>query len=181
MTGAADEYALEKHDRQQTVFTLSGEVCHDAHRGHERDVAEDMVADLHVLRWYDGKGPLRIGCPASLRCGGLNQCLDFRSHAPRIQDGTIASGIELQQNRLFSGAGEMDGNDQPFHEWQFILRMLRADKGNAFAAYTFAHRTGLVQTEQFVPVVHKQVEVSEKTLAEDAPNARIGGLNRSEV
>ena len=124
MTGAADEDALEKHGRQQAVFTLLGEVRRDAHRGHERDVAEDMVADLHLLRWYDGKGSLRIGCPASLRFGGLNQCLDFRSHAPRIQDGIIASGIELQQNRLFSGAGEMSGDNQPFHEGQFILRML---------------------------------------------------------
>ena len=59
--------------------------------------------------------------------------------------------------------------------------MLRANKRNALAANTIAHRAGLIETEQFVPVVDEQVEVSEKTLTENSPNVRIGGLNRPQV
>ena len=59
--------------------------------------------------------------------------------------------------------------------------MLRGHKGNAFAAQAIAHRTGLVETKQFVPVVDEQVEVSEKAFTENPPDPRIGCLNRSEV
>jgi hypothetical protein len=59
--------------------------------------------------------------------------------------------------------------------------MLRADKGNALAAHAISHRTGLVETEQFVSIVDKQVKVSKKTLTENPANARIGGLNLSKV
>ncbi len=75
----------------------------------------------------------------------------------------------------------MNQNNEPLDEGQFILRMLRGDKGNALAAHTVPHRICLVETKQFVSIVDKQVEVSEKTLTENPPNARIGCLNLSEV
>ena len=53
--------------------------------------------------------------------------------------------------------------------------------GNALAANTIAHRAGLVEAEQSVSVIDKQVEVSEEALAENPSNARIGRLNRSQV
>src|ERR1700721_56253 len=75
----------------------------------------------------------------------------------------------------------MDGNNQPFHRGQFILRRLRRHEGNALAAYMISHRVGLVETKQFVPVVDKQVEMSEETLTQNSPNPRIGCSNLSKV
>ena len=43
---------------------LSGEVLRNDHRGHERDVAKDTVADLHILQRHDGESPLRRGVAA---------------------------------------------------------------------------------------------------------------------
>src|SRR5258708_30233808 len=75
----------------------------------------------------------------------------------------------------------MDGNNQPFHKGQFILRSLRGHEGNTLAAHTISHRIGLVETEQFVPIVDEQVEMSEKTLTQNSPNPRIGCPNLSKV
>ncbi len=49
------------------------------------------------------------------------------------------------------------------------------------AANSFTHRMRVVDTEQFVLIVDENVEVCEEALAEYLPNARIGGLNLSEV
>ena len=52
--------------------------------------------------------------------------------------------------------------------------MLRCHQWNAFAVHFVSHYLGLVETEQFVPIVDEQIEVSEEALAKNSPNPGIG-------
>jgi hypothetical protein len=54
--------------------------------------------------------------------------------------------------------GEMSGDNRPLRKGQFILRMLRGNKGDALAAYTISHRAGRVETKRLVLIMMAQNE-----------------------
>src|SRR6266567_300945 len=136
--------------------------------------------------WLRVRVPIRISCGgrmAKARCAllTLSPCRVACFITAGVEDRAVAAGVELQQDLPGSGTGEMNRNNQAFHEWHFTFGILWRHERDLFAAHTFSHRACLVETKQFVRVVDQQVEVGEEVFPEDSTNARIGCLNLSEV
>src|ERR1700761_1364914 len=125
-------------------------------------MGEDTATYLHGLSRHNSKILPRTRYGASLLPRRALQDLDVWILTSRIQDRAVTTGVELQENRPGSGAGQSGRHYQSVHVGQFILRMLGTDKRDAFATDTLAHHAGFVETKQSMRVIDKQVEVGEK-------------------
>jgi hypothetical protein len=60
MVGTADEYTLEEHGWQNTVFSAPWDVLVNPHWCHERDAAKGLRANSHILCWHSRQAWLKI-------------------------------------------------------------------------------------------------------------------------
>ena len=72
-------------------------------------------------------------------------------------------------------------NQQRLRRREISLTVPRFYKWNAFADDALLQLPGFVETEQFVVIVHEQVEVSQKVLPQDSTNAGVRALYLGEI
>src|SRR5579859_837508 len=174
--GAANEYTLEHHCGQQSVFLQDRNVSWRTHWCGKRDAVDGAGTDPHFLRWQVREGLLCFADHGSALSGSV-QDAGFPISGGWVEKRTVSAGIQLKPNLPASSTGEMNRDHQAFHEWQFLLGVVRRQQRDVLTAYTLAQPAARVETELFVPVVDEQIKVCQEIFAEQSSNAVIGGLD----
>jgi hypothetical protein len=149
--GSADKDALKQHGGQQAVFIPCWDIVSNVHGSDKRNLAHGARTQTQLLRRQVCERQL---CRAQGATPWSSVIQDFEAAfaAVLVEDRSVAAGIELQKDLARTSTGEMDGHDQPAREWQYVIRVLRADERDALPAHFVAHASRCVKTEHLVSV-----------------------------